>query len=84
MVERFSTRQIHDHQSFLVLDGTRILGAVWKAPAPFHDWYWGRVKVNADTYDMMACGVKDSKADAVNACCLEENRRYLSVPLGAD
>jgi hypothetical protein len=75
MAERFSIRQIGDN-AFVVLDEKIIIAAVWKAPAPFHDWYWGRVAINVDTYDLTGFGVEDTKADAVNACCMEENRKY--------
>ena len=78
MAERFSVRQIDPRREvFLVTDEGKIIGGVWKAPQPFHDWYWGRVKVTPEHYDLEGCGVEKCKADAVNACCMDENKEIL-------
>ena len=63
--------------SFLVLEAGIIIGAVWKAPSPFNDWYWGKVKVTRHTYDLVACGVEDNKEMAAKACRNPDNRKYL-------
>lgn len=58
--------------SFLVRVNASIVGAVWKAPSPYRDWYFGRVTIDGqhdnEFYNLEGYGIENSKQMAVMQC----------------
>lgn len=69
---RISQRQLAA-QAFEISRDGEVMGAVWKAPHPFNDWYYGRIVLGGESdgttllMTLEGCGTGKTQEQAVGA-----------------